>query len=340
MADISKLVIVFSLILVFFVSFSHITAQNEGEELELEVTAMHYRVEISTLTQINFNLDISLRNLSNEAILGLIVELNEKLFEIEVLVNNINAASSNRIVSERSILEIVAINSIQPDEEFNVSIKGKVELNIQEVETDVYQVFFNYNSNLESSDIIVDFILPKSYYLRLEDGQNNIIPMTNEFYSDGETIGIRWSNLSNIANQNTVIFLQFTGNPIEDGSQRSQGYMWLWSIIGVITTVCLGLGWLSYMNYKKYHSERLIDKTETRIIKTIKPVIINQREQEILELIKSFPEGISQSEITHAVDMSNVRLSQILSHLEDLKLIVKFKEGRGNKIYVNDDLEL
>ncbi|MBI5223891.1 hypothetical protein HY990_05730 [Candidatus Micrarchaeota archaeon] len=110
--------------------------------------------------------------------------------------------------------------------------------------------------------------------------------------------------------------------------------------LGIAGIITLGIGiWflgqkntkINTQNQRSNPAEEIIEETE--IAKTQpKPAELDEDAKKVLVLLENMEGRTTQKELREAIGFSDAKLSLILSELENMNLIKKFKRGRGNII--------
>ena len=308
-------------------------AQTNQEPIPILISSMQISTEIQIGEQSSIDIDLQFTPLENISELEINFPYQMTMSTVEV--DSLVAAISLSQLDTASLLRITPAQHLEIGKTYTLFIHSKIWVDVSEIETGFYQFLFDWNTNLKSDNVTFSVFLPKYASIHYEGKQPSIFPNQATFVSDGQRIGLIWTDLSNTGTLNTKIFVEF-----ELSTAASSSSNLVTTIIIVLLSSCLiVLGFLYYKTRKAAVKDQQ-DESITRVISQIRPMILSPQELEILEMIASYNGGILQSDLVDALNYSRARVSQYLSSFEEKGLITKHKAGRQNYITIASDVHL
>jgi len=291
--------------------------------------------ELSINQQSQYRLEINLTTLAVDAFDNFAIEIKLRLSNVTAALGSHQAATRVVYQNDHSIIEITPSNKLAINNSDRLVVIGWFDADYITVEDGNLQFLLDWDLNIDAANVSVIVILPKFAAIHRDSGGTNLFPNTRNFGSTGEEIVITWNGLSNIGELNTQIFVQFEVYGYANQSPTWTSLTTIFLILFLLSLLMTGVSW-----YYWQHQRQPIDDQKTRVITSIKPVILTPQEQEILDIIAEHEGGILQSDLVDLLNFSRARVSQYLSSFEERGLITKHKAGRQNYITLAAEMVL
>lgn len=304
-----------------------ITAQEESlvldpidiriELLDNEISIMYLRARLVNQGSTNISevdirlesLDVVLQSTSagGQEVDGSVVRF-DRYSEVNVPLTTELAANESTWITIQAQLNDVQVNN-------GVSLDGL---------SDLWDFIFYVRPTMTYGNFSLTAVLPNEATLS-EDSVVPLYPESSLNFTDGQAMGFIW-NISLIHSGQSKVFIAKYQVLTIDGFSLEAFY----SLIIIIGFVGLVAGLLI-----AGFGPSLIKRV--RQIGTVKVVGITSEEEEVLEAIRQKGGSCSQKELYTSMDLSQSKISLILTNLEERNLVRRMREGRENTIHLCED---
>lgn len=166
-------------------------------------------------------------------------------------------------------------------------------------------------------------VLPESAILSQETA-GPLFPKASENYTDGASLIFQWNLGSLQAGQEQAFIIKYQVPGDATFTQTLIPYSSLFLLLGAV------LGGIIVLVTPK-----VVRKLKQ--LGSVRLVGVTSEEEEILETIRSKGGSCSQKDLYTDLDMSQSKISIVLSGLEERGLVRRFREGRENVIHIVED---
>lgn len=258
-----------------------------------------------------------------------------------------------RIESLDVVLHSVTVGSVEVDgsvqrfdrySQVNVPLTSELDVNEStwiEIHADLNDVQVSNGISLDGLSDLWDFILyvrPAMTYGNFslttvlpnvatlsKDSVVPLFPETSTNFTDGQAMGFTWNASLIQAGQSKVFIAKYQ-------LSRVAGTAFENILILVVIAGCIGLAvGMVAVSFGPKAAKRI------RQIGSVKIAGITSEEEEVLEAIRQKGGACSQKELYTSLDLSQSKISLVLTNLEERNLIRRMREGRENTVHICED---
>lgn len=314
----------------------------QSQSSEVGYFAEHISIEIDLANNgiSNYALDVNMSISSSEFFNSFVVELPMNLYNYSIYINGSAAASRQEVRDEASFFELTPSEPLTPNSFFLLKITGLFNHEYTQNDEGYFQFLFNWDLSLKSSNIQISLLIPK-FAAVVQSSQLQLFPQTDSFASNGERIQIIWDNLFNTGPTNTILFVYYeTSVSVQEDTSTPWQFLAFLLLILWLFTLIIGIFFYRKLRIQSLSTRQAVKSDHTKVVTSIKPIILSPQELDILKLISQYESGVHQSDLVDLLNLSRARVSQFLSSFETRGLIHKHKVGRQNYITVAAELVL
>jgi uncharacterized membrane protein len=253
--------------------------------------------------------------------------------EVELLlveVNSSTVSSALTTVDRYTLVSIPLVPNLAP----NASARVHLELMIADLQSEsglsldglhTHSDFSYYVRPIETyGNFTLNVVLPVSAILS-QESVSPLFPRAVDNSTDGASMTFVWFTQVLQPGQERVFIVKYQ-LPVRSNVQT--GFLFFELLLAGL--ICLPAGFVLGLSAPKI-------RARFREIRRIRFVGVTNEEEEVLEVIRRKGGRCSQKDLYVDLDMSQSKVSLILTNLEERGLVRRFREGRENIVHVLDE---
>ncbi|MGY5874537.1 MAG: MarR family transcriptional regulator [Candidatus Thorarchaeota archaeon] len=304
-------------------------------QIEAPVGVVMDPVEITTVMYENgttaVHIDALSRNMGSSPISNLVFNIESLEIElIDVLVDEVNTTATTMKQDRYTVVSILLLQELAENE----SIQVHIELTATDLQsnTALEEGGTYYNSDFlfyvrpinDFRNLTIRVVLPQHASLS-QDSVVPVYPNPDTNSTDGFTLIFSWDIPVLRVGQEKVFIVKYR-TPNTAPAQADVVYAL--QLVSILLGIVLGV-------FLTITGPRLV--TRLRNLGSVRVVGVTSEEDEVLDVLRQKGGSCSQKDLYVELDMSQSKVSIILTNLEERGLVKRFREGRENVVHVLDE---